>query len=58
MTNHEWLKSLTSEQLAAMFTSGNSRKLNQRAREAWLNAKHTKDDEVFSLEKKMKGGRG
>ena len=44
MTNHDWLKSLTSEQLAAMFTSGNSRKLNQRAREVWLNAKHTKED--------------
>lgn len=55
MTNHEWLKSLTSEQLAAMFTSGNSRKLNQRAREVWLNTKHTKEDEIFSLDKKKVG---
>lgn len=55
MTNHDWLKSLTSEQLAAMFTSGNSRKFNQRAREVWLNAKHTKEDEIFALEKKKVG---
>lgn len=38
-----------------MFTSGNSRKLNQRAREVWLNAKHTKEDEIFALEKKKVG---
>lgn len=31
------------------------RKLNQRAREVWLNAKHTKEDEIFSLEKKKVG---
>ena len=55
MTNHDWLKSLTTEQLAAMFTSGNSRKLNQRAREVWPNAKHTKEDDIFSLDNKMVG---
>ena len=55
MTNHDWLKSPTSEQLAAMFTSGNSRKLNQREREVWLNAKNTKEDEIFALEKKKVG---
>ena len=55
MTSHDWPKSLTSEQLAAMFTSGNSRKLNQRATEDWLNAKHTKEDAIFALEKKKVG---
>lgn len=56
MTNREWLQSLTQEQFAAMFGGGNARKLNQRAREVWLGAKHTKDDEVFTLEKKVKEG--
>lgn len=54
MTNREWMENLPSEQFAAMFGGGNARKLNQRAREVWLSAKHTKDDEVFTLEKKVK----
>lgn len=29
--------------------------LNQRSREVWLNAKHTKEDEIFALEKKKVG---
>ena len=37
-----------------MFGGGNARKLNQRAREVWLGAKYTKDDEVFTLEKTVK----
>ena len=56
MTNREWLNGLPQEQFAAMFGSGNARKLNQRAREVWLGAKHTKEDEVFTLEKKVKEG--
>lgn len=56
MTNREWLNGLPQEQFAAMFGGGNARKLNQRAREVWLSAKHTKDDEVFTLEKKVKEG--
>ncbi len=47
MTNREWLNGLPQD----------ARKLNQRAREVWLGAKHTKDDEVFTLEKKVKEGR-
>lgn len=55
MTNREWMENLPQEQFAAMFGGGNARKLNQRAREVWLGAKHSKEDEVFSLEKKVKG---
>lgn len=54
MTNREWLQNLSQEQFAAMFGGGNARKLNQRAREVWLGAKHTKEDEGFSFEKKVK----
>lgn len=54
MTNREWLQNLSQEQFAAMFGGGNARKLNQRAREVLLGAKHTKEDEVFSFEKKVK----
>lgn len=52
MTNQEWLNSLTKEQLAALLTSGNIAKLNERARIVWLGTKHTKDDEVFTFGKK------
>lgn len=54
MTNHEWLKGMTQEQLAALLTSGNVAKLNKRAREVWMGCRHTKEDEVFALDRKPK----
>lgn len=54
MTNHEWLKGMTQDQLAALLTSGNVAKLNKRAREVWLGCCHTKEDEVFALDRKPK----
>ena len=52
MTNEEWFESLTKEEKAELLTSGNIAKLNNRARVVWLGSKHTKEDEIFSFDKK------
>lgn len=54
MTNQEWIADMTKEQLASLLTRMNLRKLDRRAREVWLEAEHTKEDEKILYEERKK----